>query len=146
MRKCWPWLCRIKAVYVHPKLVAFTEALEKLFHEVDAELEDHWEQSFSLHTNRPAKGATENPEMDGLFEIAPDFTPGIGSEKGSGYIVSVRVATLDQVSPEQFEFLMEEAAILITKKLPRYFPGRTLEVVRDGKRFKIIGDFSLGEV
>jgi hypothetical protein len=40
---------------------------------------------------------------------------------------------------------MEEAAVLIRKKLPLYFPGRSLEVARDGKRFKIIGDFSLGE-
>jgi hypothetical protein len=132
-------------MYIHPKLTAFTGSLEKLFREVDEALEDHWEQSFSRHPNRPARGETENPEMDGLFEIAPDFTAGIGSEQGRGYIVSLRVATLDRVSPEQFEFLMEEAAILIKQKLPRYFPGRSLAVVRDGKRFKIIGDFSLGE-
>jgi hypothetical protein len=55
------------------------------------------------------------------------------------------VATLDRVSPEQFEFLLEEAARLVRKKLPAYFPGRELKVVRDGRRFKIIGDFSLGE-
>jgi hypothetical protein len=84
--------------------------------------------------------------MDGLFEIGPDFTPGFGSKKGRGYIVSLRVATLEQVTPEQFEFLMNEAALLIRNKLPHYFPDRQLEVVRDGKRFKIIGDFSLGEV
>jgi hypothetical protein len=131
-------------MYIHPKLAAFSKSLEKLFHEVDEALEDHWENSFSRHPNRPAQGGTANPEMDGLFEIAPDFTVGIGSERGRGYIVSLRVATLDHVTPEQFEFLMEEAAVLIRKKLPRYFPGRQLEVVRDGKRFKIIGDFSLG--
>jgi hypothetical protein len=132
-------------MYIHPKLAAFNEALEKLFHEVDEYIEEHWQGAFPLHPNRPAKGETQNPEMDGLFEIAPDFTPGIGSEKGRGYIVSLRVATLDRVTPEQFEFFMEEAAILIKKKLPDFFPGRALEVVRDGKRFKIIGDFSLGE-
>jgi hypothetical protein len=33
--------------------------------------------------------------MDGLFEIAPDFTVGIGSGRGRGYIVSLRVATLE---------------------------------------------------
>jgi hypothetical protein len=132
-------------MYIHPKLVAFTDSLEKLFHEVDEALEEHWEQSFSLHPNRPGKGEARNPEMDGLFEIAPDFTAGIGSERGRGYIISLRVATLERVTPEQFEFLMEEAAVLVKKKLPRYFPGRNLEVVRDGKRFKIVGDFSLGE-
>jgi hypothetical protein len=133
-------------LYIHPKLAAFTGKLEALFHEVDEELEEHWGGSFAPHPNRPSRGMTGNPEMDGLFEIAPDFTPGIGSDKGRGYIVSLRVATLDRVSPEQFEFLMEEAAALIREKLPRYFQDRSLEVVRDGKRFKIIGDFSLGEI
>jgi hypothetical protein len=132
-------------MYIHPKLAEFNRRLETLFHEVDEALEEHWEMSFSRHPNRPARGETENPEMDGLFEAAPDFTPGLGSEQGRGYLVSLRVATLETVSPEQFEFLMEEAAALIKKKLPVFFPGRDLRVVRDGRRFKIVGDFSLGE-
>jgi hypothetical protein len=131
---------------IHPKLAAFTRTLEALFHEVDNALEDRWGQSFSLHPNRPLRGATCNPEMDGLFEIAPYFTIGIGSEKGRGYIVSLRIATLDKVPPDQFEAFMTEAAALIREKLPCFFPNRQLEVVRDGKRFKITGDFSLGEV
>jgi hypothetical protein len=133
-------------MYEHPKLTAFTKKLEALFREVDEMLEDEWGGSFSLHPNRPRRGETENPEMDGLFEIAPDFTAGIGSEKGRGYIISLRAATLERVAPEQLEFLMEEAAGLVAAKLPACFPGRRLEVVRDGKRFKIIGDFSLGEL
>jgi hypothetical protein len=132
-------------MYTHPKLNVFTATLEALFREVDEFLEDNWGGSFSLHPNRPARGATSNPEMDGLFEIAPDFTPGIGSEQGRGYLISFRAATLEKVSPEQFEFLMEEASAMVKKNLPRFFPGRHLEVVRDGKRFKIVGDFSLGE-
>jgi hypothetical protein len=84
--------------------------------------------------------------MDGLFNIGPDFTVGLGSEQGRGYIISLKAATLDEVSPAQFEFLMEQAAALIQKKLPEYFPGRELTVVRDGRRFKIVGDFSLGEI
>jgi hypothetical protein len=130
----------------HPKLAAFTRTLEALFHEVDDVLEERWGQSFSLHPNRPGRGETCNPEMDGLFEIAPDFTIGIGSEKGRGYIVSLRVATLDQVRPDQFEAFMTEAAVLVRERLPRFFPERELEVARDGKRFKITGDFSLGAV
>ncbi|MDR1374975.1 MAG: hypothetical protein LBJ24_08390 [Treponema sp.] len=132
-------------MYTHPKLVFFTQNLEALFHEVDNILEEEWGAAFTLHPNRPGRGSTENPEMDGLFEIAPDFTPGIGSEQGRGYIISLRTATLDRVTREQFEFLMEEAATLVAVRLPRYFPGRNLRVVRDRKRFKIIGDFSLGE-
>ncbi|MDR2516046.1 MAG: hypothetical protein LBC88_01545 [Spirochaetaceae bacterium] len=132
-------------MYTHPKLAAFTARLEALFHEVDADLEELWGGSFPLHPNRPFRGETWNPEMDGLFEIAPDFTVGAGSERGRGYIVSLRVATLDKVSAEQYAYLMDLAAALMRKKLSLFFPERRLEVVRDGPRFKIIGDFSLGE-
>jgi hypothetical protein len=131
-------------VYIHPKLAVFTGNLEALFQETDRELEDRFGHAFPLHPNRPRRGETANPEMDGLFEIAPDFSPGFGSERGRGYLVSLRVATLEKVPPEKFEALMAEAAELIREKLPCYFPGRSLEVVRDGKRFKIVGDFSLG--
>jgi hypothetical protein len=133
-------------MYIHPKLVQFTDNLEALFHEVDSILEDHWGDTFPLHPNRPKRGITSNPEMDGLFEIAPDFTVGLNSQKGRGYIVSLRVATLEKVPPEIYENFMEESAKLIAKKFPIHFPGRSLQVVRDGKTFKIIGDFSLGNV
>ncbi|MDR1505922.1 MAG: hypothetical protein LBI67_02345 [Treponema sp.] len=132
-------------MYEHPKLTAFTNTLDALFREVDEFLEDEWGAVYSLHPSRPVRGSTENPEMDGLFEVAADFTPGIGSRQGRGYIVSFRAATLEKVPPEQFEFLMQEAAGLVRQKLPKYFPGRDLWVVRDGRRFKIVGDFSLGE-
>ncbi|MDR2747910.1 MAG: hypothetical protein LBB77_10760 [Treponema sp.] len=132
--------------YVHPKLRAFTENLEELFHQVDEELEDQYGGRFPLHPNRPPRGETANPEMDGLFEVAPDFTPGLGSENGRGYLVSLRLATLEKVPPEDFEALMVRAAELVKERLPRFFPGRLLHVVRDGPRFKITGDLSLGEV
>jgi hypothetical protein len=141
-------------MYVHPKLTAFTDTLDALFREVDDILEDRWGETFPLHPARPGRGTTGSPEMDGLFEIAPDFTAGLGSEKGRGYLVSFRVATLQRVPSEKFEAFMEEAALLIRERLPRFFPGRRLELVRDhggqagtgGMRFKITGDFSLGEV
>jgi hypothetical protein len=133
-------------MYQHPKLTVFTDTLDALFHEADEALEDRWGDCFSLHPNRPRRGTTGNPEMDGLFEIIPDFTPGIGSQKGRGYLVSFRVATLERVPPALFEAFMDETAACIRELLPRYFPGRNLEVVRDGKRYKITGDFSLGEI
>jgi hypothetical protein len=83
--------------------------------------------------------------MDGLFEIIPDFTLGIGSERGRGYRVSFRAATLEKIPTEQAEFLLEQTAAFIMRKLPEYFPGRRLDLVRDGKGFKLTGDFSLGE-
>jgi hypothetical protein len=133
-------------VYIHPKLAVFTAALEALFHEADEFLEDEWGDSFAPHPNRPGRRTTFNPEMDGLFEVIPDFTLGLGSEKGRGYRISFRTATLERVPPGQADFLMGQAAAFIKRKLPEYFPGRSLEVVRDGKGFKIIGDFSLGFV
>ncbi|MDR1930272.1 MAG: hypothetical protein LBQ44_06525 [Treponema sp.] len=132
-------------MYEHPKLTAFTAALDALFREVDEFLEDEWGAVYELHPNRPRRGATANPEMDGLFEIIPDFTAGLGSERGRGYLVSFRAATLHTIPRAEFEFLMEEAAALAAKKLPEFFPGRDLKIVRDGKRFKIVGDFFLGE-
>jgi hypothetical protein len=131
--------------YVHPKLLAFSETLEALFREVDAELEDRYGGLFPLHPNRPRRGETSNPEMDGLFEVAPDFTAGLGSKKGRGYLVSLRVATLERVPAADFEALMGRAAELVRERLPRFFPERRLELVRDGPRFKITGDLSLGD-
>lgn len=120
--------------------------LDALFREVDEFLEEEWGAVFTRHANRPERGTTVHPEMDGLFEIIPGFTLGLGSSEGRGYVVSFRIATPETISPAQKEFLMEEAAAMIRKKLPEYFPRRDLRVVRDGKRFKIVGDFSLGDV
>lgn len=131
-------------MYQHAKLRAFENQLKALFNEVDHQLEDRWGALYSVHPNRPRRGETADPEMDGLFEVAPDFTAGIGSEMGRGYIINVRVATLDQLDPDRYEALMQEAADIVKSLLPRYFPERSLQVVRDGRRFKIIGDFSLG--
>jgi hypothetical protein len=130
---------------MHPKLRRFSDTLDALFREVDDKLEDVYGGLFPLHPNRPSRGSTGSPDMDGLFEVMPDFSTGIGSEMGRGYIVSFRVATLERVPEDQFEAFMEAAAELIREGLPVFFPGRALDCVRDGKRFKIIGDFSLGE-
>jgi hypothetical protein len=132
-------------LYTHPKLIAFSGTLEDMFREVDEELEELWGESFPRHPNRPARGQTYNPGMDGLFNIAPDFTAGYGSQKGRGYIISVKVATLEKVSPAEREYLMALVSGLVQRKLPRFFPDRRLEIVRDGPVFKIVGDFSLGE-
>lgn len=131
-------------MYTHPKLREFEGRMNALFSEVDRRLEDRWGGAYPLHPNRPERGETEDPGMDGLFETAADFTAGYGSERGRGYTVSLRVATLAKVPSERFESFMEEAAETLRELLPRYFPERSLSVVRDGTRFKIIGDFSLG--
>lgn len=118
--------------------------IKALFDEVDLVLEEAWAGEFLLHPNRPARGETWNPEMDGLFELGADFTPGLGSAYGRGYLVNLRVATLERVPNERLEAFMSQAAELIREKLPQHFPERALEIVRDGRRFKLVGDFSLG--
>jgi hypothetical protein len=132
-------------MYTHHKLTVFTSRLENLLNEVDEELEEKYADYFPLHPNRPQRGTTKSPDMDGLFEIAPDFTPGFGSEQGRGYLISCRVATLEKVPPDWFEAFLREVAERVREKLPLSFPERTLSIVRDGNRYKIIGDFSLGD-
>lgn len=133
-------------MYVHPKLREMDSQFKALFDEVDHRLEDRWGGMFPLHPNRPRRGSTPNPESDGLFEAAADFTPGYGSDYGRGYIVALRVATLSRVPTEKKEAFMAEAADSIRELLPLYFPNRELSVVRDGPLYKIIGDFSLGNL
>ncbi|MDR0910434.1 MAG: hypothetical protein LBM77_11795 [Spirochaetaceae bacterium] len=132
--------------YEHPKTTEFNARLDALFHDLDHFLEDEWGTVFSLHPNRPARGETSNPEMDGLFRAVPDFTAGYGSKKGRGYIITLKTSTLANIPPAQKEYLMMISANYIAKKLPQYFPERHLEVVKDGAAYKIIGDFSLGTV
>jgi len=144
-------------MYVHAKQREFDEILRALFEEVDRRLEDRWPLAYARHPNRPERGVTADPSADGLFEVAADFTAGIGSGLGRGYLVSVRVATrgylvsvrvatLEDVPVDRFEAFMTEAAGTVSELLPRYFPGRELGVARDGPRFKITGDFSLGSL
>ena len=133
-------------MYVHAKQREFDEILRALFEEVDRRLEDRWPLAYARHPNRPERGVTADPSADGLFEVAADFTAGIGSGLGRGYLVSVRVATLEDVPLDRFEAFMTEAAGTVSELLPRYFPGRELGVARDGPRFKITGDFSLGSL
>lgn len=132
-------------MYTHAKLRDFEGRLAALFAEADRRLEDRWGDAFPRHPNRPPRGTSEDPGLDGLFDTAADFTAGIGSERGRGYLVSIRVATLRRVPPERRDAFVEEAVGTLRELLPRYFPERALEVVRDGESYKIVGDFSLGE-
>lgn len=129
---------------MHAKQRDLEARLKALFDEVDAHLEERWGTEYPLHPNRLRRGQTANPEDDGLFEAAADFTPGIGSSLGRGYLVSIRVASLSSVPDSDFEAMLVSSARRVAELLPLYFPERELRVERDGPRFKIIGDFGLG--
>lgn len=130
----------------HPKMVEFDERLDKLFDEVDAYIEDIYGARYPLHPVRPARGDTANPQADGLFNIGADFTPGFGSELGRGYLIDVKMSTLEKVEDRVREEIYEAAAAKVRELLPVHFPDRELAVRRDKNHFKIQGDFSLGHL
>lgn len=128
----------------HAKALAWEHRLKRLFDKVDDYLEDVYGSEYSLHPARPTRGATANKESDGLFNIGASFTAGFGSRFGKGYVIDVRIATLEHIPREARERIFESAITRVRELLPRYFPGRRLTVEKDGTIFKITGDMSLG--
>jgi hypothetical protein len=128
----------------HPRMAEFDDNMKKLFDEVDDYIEDLYGDTYTLHPVRPARGETGSPEMDGLFNIGANFTPGFGSELGRGYIIDVSMSTLEKVDEDLRREIYEAAADKVRELLPIFFPARELKVKRDGNHFKILGDFSLG--
>ena len=127
-------------------MVEFDSRLKSLLDEVDHYIEDRYAGMYSLNPVRPTRGETPNPEADGLFGISADFTPGFTSELGRGYLINVRMSTLDKVEQHLREEIYEAAVEKVKELLPLRFPERELTVRRDKKHFKIQGDFSLGDV
>lgn len=117
--------------------------LKRIFDQIDAELEDEYGDRFHLRSNRPEAGETSNPESDGLFNIGAVFSAGYGSEHGRGYIVKIHMSTLRQVPREIREEISEKVVTRLRQLLTQTFPERELEVARDGKALKIIGDLRL---
>ena len=129
----------------HPALRRFEARLQTLFREVDALLEERYGHRYRLHPNRAEEGRTSAPEHDGLFNIGASFSAGYGSDLGRGYVIEIRMVTLENVPHEERFGIESEAAELIDRKLKEHFPDRELDLARDGQVFKIYGDLSLGE-
>ncbi|MFP4266425.1 MAG: hypothetical protein ACLFQW_00335 [Spirochaetaceae bacterium] len=130
----------------HHKSADFDRKLKRLFDEADDYLEDKYGSRYTLHPARSKRGNTANKATDGLFNIGASFTAGYGSEHGRGYVIDVDMVTLTEVPDEAEEEIENDAVEFIRDLLPRYFPERDLRVERDGRTFKIIGNFSLGEL
>lgn len=122
----------------------FERTLKQLFDQLDDELEAKWGSRYPLHPSRPAAGEAYNKEDDGLFNVGATFSAGYGSEAGKGYVVDVRMVTLQSVDAEVREEIMAYTTDRIDELLPRFFPDRQLSITRDGDLFKIVGDLSLG--
>ncbi len=128
----------------HPKALQWERKLKKVFRRIDARLEAEYGDRYPLHPARPSEGATANPAHDGLFNIGASFSGGFGSEHGAGYVVSVQMATLENVDAAMREKIEQRVATELAAELPKTFPNRELKVSRDGHSFKIHGDLSLG--
>jgi hypothetical protein len=127
-------------------MIEFDGRMKKLFDEVDDFIENLYGGMYTLHPMRPLRGETSNPEADGLFNIGAVFTPGFGSELGRGYLIDVSMSTLEKVDEDVRQEIYEAVADKVRELLPLHFPERELTVQRDGKNFKIQGDFNLGKI
>lgn len=126
------------------KVERWDARLKSVFDEIDRELEAvDGLRHVPLHPVRPPAGSTSNPEDDGVLELGANYTVGIGSKYGPGYVLRIRVATLENVPPEAYRMLEETVVEKLRQKLPAAFPGANLSVDRDGAVYKIHGDLSL---
>jgi len=130
----------------HPKMIQFRARLDDMFDEVDHYIENKYGELYPLHPMRPRRGDTANPQADGLFNIGADFTPGFGTEHGRGYIIDIKMVTLEMVDDEVRAEITDDVVEKLRELLPRYFPERKLEIYAEKNHFKICGDFSLGYV
>ena len=130
----------------HHKVMRWEKKLHRLFDRIDDYLEDQYGASFPLHPARASRGSTSSKGQDGLFAVGASYSAGFGSSFGPGYVVEVRLVTLARVPPEIRTRIEEEVVDLLTEALPKEFPGRKLQVERDGSIYKIYGDLGLGKV
>lgn len=127
----------------HPKIIEWENKLKEVFDEIDDYLEDTYGNRYTLHPARAERDTTSNKASDGLFNVGASFTPGYGSELGRGYAVEIDMVTLEHV-PKKVERQIEQDVInKLRLKLPNYFPGKNLEVNKDGRAIKIYGELTL---
>jgi len=130
----------------HPKMKEWDNNMKSLFDEIDDFLEDQYGRDYPLHPNRMPRNATSNKEMDGLFNVGASYSSGFGTKKGKGYVVDIHMSTLSSVPDPVRHEIEQVVEQKIEELLPKYFPGRELDVEKDGNALKIFGDLSLGEM
>jgi hypothetical protein len=127
----------------HPKAEQWESRLRQVFNRIDDYLEERYGDKYPLHPARAPRGTTSSREQDGLFNVGASFSAGFGSELGPGYVVEVRLVTLNRVPRHVRTKIEEEVAELLRRELPRAFPERHIRVDRDGSLYKIYGDLRL---
>ncbi len=128
----------------HHKAVTWEKRLKAVFDKIDDHLEAKYGKEYPLRPTRAKRGTTSNKEHDGLFRIGAAFTAGYGSKVGRGYAVEILMVTLKRVPKDIRQAIEEEVATMLRQALPEAFPGRKLNVSRDGRIYKIHGDLKLG--
>ncbi|MBN1479982.1 hypothetical protein EH223_18800 [candidate division KSB1 bacterium] len=129
----------------HAAVEEWEKRLDQVMHELDAFLEEQYAGTYVLHPARPLRGRTANPSHDGLFNIAANFTLGLGSKIGKGYVVDIRLVTLEHVSAAVRDEIEDAAMQQLMTLIPKHFPDTHLQVKKDGPVVKIFGDLSLGK-
>jgi len=117
--------------------------LKSVFDTIDRELESQYRDQFIRHPSRPAEGQTSNPEMDGLINVGASFSAGFGSAYGPGYVVEIRISTLNRVSQDVKNKMRDQVQRLLQEKMPQVFPGQELLVDKERNHLRIHGDLSL---
>jgi len=130
----------------HPNVIVWEKTLKSVLDEIDILLEERYGNKYDLHPARRKNGSTSNRSHDGLFDIRGDFTLGLGSEKGRGYIVDIDLKTLDNIPKNVIDMIEIDTIKELKDRLSKAFPDKELTVVKDGNVIKIVGDLSLGNV
>lgn len=127
----------------HQKAIEWEQRLKTVFDEIDVILEEAYSDRFELHPARPPHGETSNREMDGLFNIGASFSAGFGSKFGPGYVVDIRLSTLERIPGELKKELRERVQTMLQERLHTAFPGKELYVDKEHAHLRIHGDLSL---
>lgn len=127
----------------HQRVEEWEERLNELLKRVDHALEARFGDLLPPHPARPPRGATANPQHDGLFRVTASFTAGFGSPLGRGYRLWIDIVSLDTLPEARRRAVERRAAALIRCGLRDTFPGRSLSLRREGHGWKIVGDLSL---
>ncbi len=127
----------------HRKAKEWELKLKNVFDEIDHELEVAYRGRFERHPARAAHGSTSSPEMDGLFNVGASYSAGFGSKLGPGYVVDIRLSTLQRIPGELKDELRDRVQQLLEEKLPVAFPDKNLCVDREHRHLRIHGDLSL---
>jgi len=127
----------------HRKAMEWERKLKCVFDEIDVELEHQFGERFTLHPARAEHGRTASREMDGLFNVGAAYSAGFGSHFGPGYVVDIRLATLQKVPKPLQQELRDCVQAMLLEKLPAAFFGKALTVSQERHHLRIHGDLSL---